>query len=43
MSLEFWILVVAIMLGICVAGLYIAVRRRKRKKNFNPNEIYPLW
>jgi hypothetical protein len=28
---------------ILIGGVFLAVRRARRRRNYNPNDIYPLW
>ena len=26
-----------------IAAIFLAVRRARRRRNYSPNDIYPLW
>jgi hypothetical protein len=36
-------LVVSLTVVILGVGIFLAVRRAKKRPNHNPNDVYPLW
>jgi hypothetical protein len=40
--IELAVVGVVLLVGV-VAGIIVSVRRARRRRNYNPNDIYPLW
>ena len=37
------ITVLAALVLLIAAAVFIGVRRAKKRRNYNPNDVYPLW